>query len=84
MSAPAQPDRGERRFNATELEVAANRAAEDILARINAGDKGQRDLLNLQINATAEYLRDPTTNLDDVIRACYQREPREVLEWTQR
>jgi hypothetical protein len=84
VSAPAQPGRSERRFTGTEIEVAANHAAEDILTRVKAGDEGQRDLLNLQINATAEYLRDPTTTLDDMIRACYQREPGDVLEWTQR
>lgn len=74
----------ERQFSESELAQAANRAAEDILTRIDAGDEGERDLVNLQINATGVYLRDPNATLDDAIRECYQLEPDEVLDWTQR
>lgn len=84
MSAPTQPDQAERRFTEAELESAANRAGDDILERIDASDEGQRDLVNLVVNATAVYLGDPEATLDDAIRASYPLEPEEVLEWTQR
>jgi len=84
MSVPAKPDTAEPRFTSAEIDAAANRAVEDILARIQAGDEGQRDLLNLLVNTTGVYLDDPEATLDDAIRASYQREPAEVLEWTQR
>jgi hypothetical protein len=84
VSAPSETRRAERRFTESELAQASNRAAEHILTRINAGDEGERDLLNLQINTTGVYLRDPDATLDNAIRRCYQREPDEVLDWTQR
>lgn len=84
MRAPAQPEQAERRFTAAELATAANRAADDILERIDADDEGERDLVNLVVNATAVYLDDPEATLDDAIRTSYQLEPEEVLEWTQR
>lgn len=84
MSAPAHPDQAGRRFSTAELASAANRAAEDILERVDASDEGQRDLVNLVVNTTAAYLEDPEASLDDAIRARYQLEPGEVLEWTQR
>jgi hypothetical protein len=70
-------------FTENQLDAAANRAADDILAATGAGDEGPRDLVNLVVNTTAHCLRQPDATLEEAIRASCQRDLAEVLEWAQ-
>jgi hypothetical protein len=47
-------------------------------------DTRDRDLLTLAANATQAALVNPATTLEQVIDACYDRGPEEVLSWLRR
>lgn len=71
----------EPQFSDREISVAANRAADDILDAIDAGDEGQRDLANLLVNTTLFYLTYPKGTLTEAIEAAYDDPVADVLEW---
>lgn len=68
----------------SDVQEAANRAADDIIAALELPDEGKRDCVNLVVNATLYYLDgNPDATLADAIRDRYQEEPARVLEWCQ-
>jgi hypothetical protein len=83
LSSTPQPD-DVRPFAAQELNAAANRAADDILAALSATDEGPRDLVNLVVNATAYYVAHPGATLSEAIEASYSESEFQVLEWATR
>lgn len=54
-----------------EIRDALNRAANDVIAAADLDDTGCVDALNLLVNATVDYLADPTSTLVDVVAANY-------------
>lgn len=61
---------------------ALNRAADEVLTAIDAGDTGIRDVVNLVVNVAAYFAEFPKATLDDAIRASYGGvEPNIVLGW---
>jgi hypothetical protein len=67
----------------TEQQVinALNRAADDILDAVEAGDEGARDALNLVVNSAAAYLRGSAADLQDVVQQSYDADYSTVLSW---
>ena len=67
----------------TEQQVldALNRAADDILDNVNAGDEGLRDAINLMVNATIAYLHGPAQNLHQAVAQSYDDDYATVLGW---
>ncbi|GAA1673580.1 hypothetical protein [Fodinicola feengrottensis] len=64
-----------------EIVRALNRAADDILDAVNAPGTGLRDGLNLMVNATADYLRNQSSDLRSVIKDNYDASYKTVLGW---
>ncbi|MGI5185473.1 hypothetical protein ACQEVZ_55445 [Dactylosporangium sp. CA-152071] len=68
-------------FSAQQVTDALNRAADDILDAVDAGDEGLRDAMNLVVNATAAYLTGQAHNLLEVVRQGYENDYPTVLSW---
>lgn len=64
-----------------DVTVALNRAAEDILAAINAPDEGVRDAINAIVNVAAHYLDWPNDTLQEALDASYGDDSVNVLDW---
>lgn len=71
-----------RIYSGQAVQVALNRAADDVLEAIDAPDEGKRDVANLVVNAAMHYLDKPEASLADAIVAEYGVEDAvQVLEW---
>jgi hypothetical protein len=68
-------------FSAQQVTDAVNRAADDILDAVDAGDEGLRDAVNLMVNATVAYLTGQAQNLTEVVRQGYDADYQTVLTW---
>jgi hypothetical protein len=68
-------------FNAQQVTDAVNRAANDILDAVDAGDEGLRDAMNLIVNATVAYLTGQAQNLEEVVQQGYEADYPTVLSW---
>jgi hypothetical protein len=68
-------------FTRQEVSDALNRAADDILDEVDAGDEGLRDGLNLMVNATVSYLVGEANNLWDVVESNYDAAFDTVMGW---
>jgi len=60
---------------------ALNRAADDILDAVQAGDDGLRDGINLMVNATISYLRGDAGDLHAVADGSYGTTLETILGW---
>ena len=68
-------------FTRAQVEQAANAGADLVRDGLDIGDR-DTDLINLVVNATLTMLDEPgVSDLDDVIRRCYETEPAEVRGW---
>jgi hypothetical protein len=72
-------------FTGSQVAKAASDAVELLFDApgISLADR-DRDLLNLAANVTLTLLAAPGATLDQVITACYDRGPEEVLSWLRR
>lgn len=68
-------------FSAQQVTDAVNRAADDILDAVDAGDEGLRDAMNLIVNATVAYLTGQAQNLEEVVQQGYDADYPTVLTW---
>lgn len=69
-------------FSDEQVSAALNSAADDILAALDAGDHGVRDVVNLLVNAAAHYLQRPGDDLQHVVAANYDTATlADVLGW---
>ena len=68
-------------FTRAQVEQAANAGADLVRDGLDIGDR-DTDLINLVVNAALTMLDEPgISDLDDVIRRCYETEPAEVRGW---
>ncbi|HVQ18708.1 MAG TPA: hypothetical protein VMT27_06690 [Actinomycetes bacterium] len=65
----------------TEVSAALNKAADDILEAVDAGDEGLPDALNLLVNATAAYLSGKADDLTQVAALNYDADLSSILSW---
>lgn len=72
---------GQGRHTTEDVLAAVNRAADDILEAIDAGDEGVRDALNLMVNATMAYLTGEADDLKKVVETGYSADLDTVLGW---
>nr|WP_036342931.1 hypothetical protein [Micromonospora purpureochromogenes] len=68
-------------FTQQQVADALNRAADEILDAVNAGDEGLRDALNLMVNATGDYLAGKANTLREVVENGYHDDYETVLSW---
>ncbi|MEJ3741799.1 hypothetical protein WEI85_00655 [Actinomycetes bacterium KLBMP 9797] len=68
-------------FNEQQVGDALNRAADDILDAVGAGDQGLRDAMNLITNAAVAYLTGRAQNLRHVVEQGYEADYPTVLSW---
>lgn len=68
-------------YTKEQVEGALNRAADDVLDAIKAGDEGERDVANLVVNAGLHYLEHPQATLATAITAEYDDAAETVLGW---
>lgn len=74
-------------YTADHVSAALNRAADDIIGAADLPDTGTVDALNLLVNATLTYLRNPDADLATVVASNYSSgnddSPtlEDVLEW---
>jgi len=76
---PVQP--APAAFTEQQIGAALNRAADDILAAVHAGDEGLRDAMNLIVNAAMAYLTGQARNLRQVVEQGYEADYAQVLSW---
>lgn len=67
-----------------QVSSAFNRAADEIIEAIDAGDEGKRDVVNAVINVGMHYLKHPGEDLENALGASYGSDPSEVLDWCRR
>ena len=60
---------------------AANQAADMVIDELHLPDCGERDIVNLVVNALGTLLKEPTASLDDVIGDNYGEDPQVVRSW---
>lgn len=68
-------------FTEEQVSATLNRAADDILDAVNAGEQGLRDALNLIANATAAYLTGQAHTLEQVVEQRYDASYQQLLDW---
>lgn len=68
-------------FTEQHVAEALNRAADDILDAVGAGDQGLRDAMNLIVNAATDYLTGQASDLSAVIEHNYDADYLTVLSW---
>jgi hypothetical protein len=70
-----------KQLTVKEIEAAANRAAEALLAAIKPAGARTTDLVNLQVNVTVHFAEHPDATLEEALAANYSTPPEEVLAW---
>ncbi len=76
---PVEP--GQVTFTEQQVLYALNKAADDILDAVNAGDEGLRDAMNLIVNAAADYLTGHARTLQEVVARDYDADYPTILRW---
>lgn len=69
-------------YSYEEINLAMNRAADDVLDAVSARDEGLRDAVNLVVNAAGSYLKGEASTLAEVAEKNYDEATLdEILGW---